>query len=513
MGAVTAVMVIVTSGLVARIVAHRFEATDVWLLPLAVLGAFVLRAAVAWVHGIVSDRASIRVKQELREELVDDLLDPRRLGPRPSSSRLMTLLGPGMDAFDGYIGRFLPQLGLALVVPALVIAAVAWTDLLSGIIIVLTLPLIGVFMALVGLMTQDRVDRRWAAMERLGRHFADVLDGLVVFKIFGRRQEAGLEHIGQRHREESIKALRLAFLSTLVLELVSTISVALVAVSVGLRVVDDKLSLVNAMFVLILAPEAYLPVRRVGLLFHDSQEGATATMESLDVLEHDRHTGELPAPLGPVTIEAEGVSVTHPGRQRRSLDVPHLVIHPGEHVALIGPSGSGKSTFLALMLGFERADTGRITADGVDLAEIDPVQWRRHLAWVPQNPQVVAGTIIDNVTLAADGVDPAAVQRALEDVGLTDIDPARVLAEGAPDLSAGERRRLALARALVRVRHQGAWLVLLDEPTAGLDADREQRVLEAISALGATVLVVTHRPDTVAWATRIVALHVDEVVS
>lgn len=511
LGLGTAGLVIAVSWIVAQIVAARFGLKPVSGLIVGVLIAYLLRAIIARWQAVVAERASVRVKTELRNEIVADLTDPRRLGPRPAPAKLVTILGPGMDAFDGYIGRFLPQLVLSVLVPAAVIAAMAWTDLLSGLIVVFTLPLIVIFMVLVGKLTGERVQRRWAAMERLGRHFGDVLAGLTVFKIFGRPQAAGIKAIGERHRAESMAALRMAFLSTLVLEFLSTISVALVAVSVGLRVVDDEMILVDAMFVLLLAPEAYLPVRRVGTLFHDSQEGVEATASLLAILEHDRHAGREDAPPGPALIRMRDVRVAHPDRNELSLNLPLLELRPGEKVALVGPSGSGKSTAMAVLLAFTRPQYGQVEVGDQNLFSIDPASWRRNIAWVPQEPQVFAGTLAQNVSFASPTASMAEVQRALNDVGLQYLDSNRQLREGAGTLSAGERRRLALARAVLRVRTTQACLILLDEPTAGLDASREAQVVETLSALGATVVLVTHRPETLALADRTVHLDVSEV--
>jgi len=505
LGAVTATLIIAVSWLVADAVARRFDGAPLVALPIAIASAFALRALIAWAHAMISERASVRVKQELRTEMLDDLLDPRRLGPRPSSARLITLLGPGMDAFDGYIGRFLPQLALAVIVPTTVIAVVAWIDPLSAVIIALTLPLIGLFMALVGLLTRDKVQRRWAAMERLGRHFADVLDGLVVLKIFGREQSEGLRQVGGKHRRESMRALRLAFLSSLVLELFSTISVALVAVSVGLRVVEGRMELFDAMLVLLLAPEAYLPVRRVGALFHDSAEGGQAAVEVLSLLDHERHAGTRPPPAGPAPIVIEDVRVVFDDRRGPALGVDRATFAPGEFVAVRGPSGGGKSTLLGVLVAMIAPTSGRVRIGETDLAEIDPEAWRRHVAWVPQEPGLIDGTIRDNVALGADGVNDAELSRALRDAAL-EMPLDRTLHADAADLSAGERRRLGLARAIVRVRHGGAWLVLLDEPTAGLDAEREAGTLRAVAELGVTAVVVAHRRQTIAAADRVLTV-------
>lgn len=505
LGFATASIIIVVSWVIAEIVSRRFDGALLAALPLVVVLAFALRAVIAWGHAVVSERAAVRVKQELRDEVVDDLLDPQRLGPRPESSRLITLLGPGMDAFDGYIGRFIPQLGLALVVPATMIIVIAWVDLLSAAIITVTLPLIGVFMSLVGLLTRDKVQRRWAAMERLGRHFADVLDGLVILKVFGRRQEDGLAAVGDKHRRESMRALRLAFLSSLVLELFATISVALVAVSIGLRVVEGQMELQPAMFVLLLAPEAYLPVRRVGMMFHDSTEGATAALEVLDLLEHERHRGAKSPSTEPLFISWHEVEVRYEDRAEPVLLAPYGRIRAGEVVAITGPSGSGKSTFLQVLLAMISPSRGSISVNGIDLSEISVQQWRSNIAWVPQVPGVLADTVAENVRLGCPSASIEQVERVLREVGL-DLDPFRVLAENGHDISAGERRRLAIARAILAVRYGSAILLLLDEPTAGLDGSRELDILALIGSLGVTAVIVAHRPEAIAFADRAIEL-------
>ncbi|MEO6606528.1 MAG: thiol reductant ABC exporter subunit CydD [Aeromicrobium sp.] len=512
-GLLTAGVIVAQAFVIAHAVSKLFSSQPVGTAAAAVAVCLGLRAGLQWWHSVVSSRAAATVKAELRHEILDDLVDPRRTGPAPKSSRVLNLLGPGLDAFDGYIGRFLPQTILATLVPGLVLIAVLAVDPLSALIIALSLPLTVVFMVLVGLVTRDLLDKRWAALQRLGQHFANVLDGLVVLKIFGRSQDEGLRKVGERHRTETIRSLRVAFLSSLVLELVSTLSVAVVAVSVGLRVVDDRMPLEHALVVLLLAPEAYLPIRRVGAMFHDSTEGADAVREVLTLLDHHRHTGTLTPPaLGPASLRFDRVVVSYADRTTPALMIDGETIEAGEFVAVTGASGTGKSTLLDLLMGFIVPTSGRVLLGDVPLTDIDPEQWRLTVAWVPQVPGVIEGTVEDNVRMRNTSATSDEVRDALRDAGAADLSPARWMSESGGDVSAGELRRIAIARALLRVRVGGARLMLLDEPTAGLDAGREAQVLNALRALAVTVVVVAHRPETIASADRQIRLASSEQV-
>ena len=506
LGLLTAVALIVEAWAVADIVAGRFDQADVnFVIGVAVL-TIASRGLIGWAQTVVASRAAARVKADLRAELVADLMDPRRVGSRPSSARTITLLGQGMDALDAYIGRFLPQVVLAAIIPGVVVVVMLIADPWSGLIAAVTVPLIVVFLVLIGLRTQDEIGRRWRAIDRLGRHFADVLDGIVVLRTFGRDQAEGIRRTGDKHRRETVRSLRLAFTSAVALDLFSTLSVALVAVGVGLRIVHGDLDLATGLFVLLLAPEAFLPIRRLGAHFHDSTEGVDAVAAVLEVLDHPQHAGTAPAPApaaGP--IELLDVRVQYADRERPALDVDHLVLLPNVVTAITGPSGSGKSTLLSVLLGLELPTHGRISVGAVDLATVDPEQWRQRIAWVPQVPGLIDGTIADNVRLGLKG-STVDVKGALREAGAADLDPDRRIGEGAVDVSAGERRRIAVARAVLRVRIGGATLVLLDEPTAGLDAEREDAVLSTLRSLGATVVVVSHRPSTLAAADRVVTL-------
>lgn len=519
---VMAGLVVAQSWFIARIVSKGFEGSGLVSVVAAAVAALAVatlaRALLGWIHDVVSARAAVRVKTQLREEVVASLLDGQPgSGPRPDSTHVMTLLGPGLDKLDTYFARYLPQLALALTVPAVVIVAVFAADPLSGITIAVTLPLIVVFMVLVGYMTRERTERRWRAMVRLGHHFADVLDGLVVLKVFGRSrdQTKGITEVGERNRAETMGALRLAFLSSFVLELVATISVALVAVSIGLRIVEGHMALMTGLFVLVLAPDAYLPLRQVGTHFHDSAEGQSVADDVYEILDGASSSStrrDRPAPdLVGATIVVDGVTVSYEGRSAPALPPTSVVLEPGRVTALTGPSGCGKSTLVDVLMGFVAPTAGRVsvrTADGTsyDLAELDLTSWRTRLAWVPQVPGVLAGTVAANVRLGAPDATDDEVAAALRDAGAPDLHPQREVHEAGANLSAGERRRLAVARALLRVRLGGAAVMILDEPTAGLDAEAEQEVRRSLRAARVTVLVVAHRPALVADADTVVAL-------
>ncbi|WP_374999648.1 thiol reductant ABC exporter subunit CydD [Aeromicrobium sp. CTD01-1L150] len=512
LGVLTAGLLVAQAWLLAAVVDALFTGDTVLVVAAGLAAVVAVRGLVAWATSTTSARASVAVRTGLRHDLLDHLLDPRRVGQVPQSARFSALLGGGLDKLDGYVARFLPQVVLVGIVPAVVVVALAVADVLTAVIVVLTVPLVVVFLVLVGLVTRDRLDRRWGELGRLGRHFSDVLDGIVVLKSFGRDQERGLRESGQRHRRATMTSLRTAFLSSLVLELFSTLSVALVAVSTGLRLVAGDLDLMTGLFVIVLAPEAYLPLRRLGASFHDSVDGATVAQEAMDLLESGRTSGWAAVP-DDADIVLENVEVTHTGRTRPALRVPHDVIRPGEFVAVTGPSGSGKSTLLAVLLGFVQPTAGQVRVGAFELDQLDVEAWRRGIAWVPQRPGLLAGTIADNVRLGDPAADDAAVLAALRDAGADDLVPDREVDEAGSSLSAGERRRVGIARALLRVRAGAVRLLLLDEPTAGLDERRESAVLGVLCALHVTVVVVSHRPEAVHVAGREIRLQAPTPVS
>ncbi|MFD7864046.1 thiol reductant ABC exporter subunit CydD [Streptomyces sp. NPDC059783] len=517
LGGAGAALVIAQAMLVAEVVVGGFEdglTVSGLRTPLLLLAAVALgRAMVSWLTELAAHRAGAAVKSELRGRLLARAaeLGPDWLGGQRTGS-LVALATRGIDALDDYFARYLPQLGLAVVVPVAVLARVVTEDWVSAAIIVVTLPLIPLFMILIGWATQSRMDRQWRLLSRLSGHFLDVVAGLPTLKVFGRAkaQAESIRTITSQYRRATLRTLRIAFLSSFALELLATLSVALVAVTIGMRLVHGELDLYTGLVVLILAPEAYLPLRQVGAQYHAAAEGLSAAEEIFAVLETEPPAGGTAGAPASLRLELENVTVRHAGRTEPSLSSASLVVEEGETVALVGPSGVGKSTLLNVVLGFTAPDEGRVRVGGADLACLSPERWREHIAWVPQRPHLFAGTLADNVRLARPDADDDAVAAALRDAGAEDFvarlpeGTRTLLGEDGAGLSAGQRQRLALARAFLADRP----LLLLDEPTASLDGETEAGIVEAVRrlAVGRTVLLVVHRPALLAVADRVVTL-------
>lgn len=516
LGGVGALLVIAQAMLIAEIVVGAFQhglAVAELRTPLLLLATVAVgRGLVAWLTELAAHRASAAVKSELRGRLLEraTTLGPGWLSGQRTGS-LVALATRGVDALDDYFSRYLPQLGLAVVVPVAVLARIVTEDWVSAAIIVGTLPLIPVFMVLIGWATQSRMDRQWQLLSRLSGHFLDVVAGLPTLKVFGRAkaQAESIRRITGEYRQATMRTLRIAFISSFALELLSTLSVALVAVTIGMRLVHGEMDLYDGLVILILAPEAYLPLRQVGAQYHAAAEGLAAAEEIFSVLETPvPASGTVVAPAGALAFE--GVTVRYPGRSGDAVTDVSFEVAPGETVALVGPSGAGKSTLLNVLLGFVSPTEGRVRIGGTDLTEADLEQWRSRIAWVPQRPQLFAGTIAENVKLARPDADQDAVRRALADAGALEFVDAlplgsdTVLGEEGAGLSAGQRQRLALARAFLADRP----VLLLDEPTAALDGATEAEVVAAVRRLaaGRTVLLVVHRPALLGVADRVVRL-------
>jgi ATP-binding cassette, subfamily C, bacterial CydCD len=538
LGSLSALLIVAQAWLLAEVVTgalYHHESFAQLQTPLAwLLGVVAARAVLAWAAELAAGKSSAEAKSQLRGALLEQVA---QLGTDSSrserSGEVAVLATRGVDALDGYFSLYLPQLLLAAIVPVVVLAAIFSEDWISGAIVALTIPLIPLFMALVGASTREKMDRQVRTLERLGGHFLDVVAGLPTLKVFGRAkaQAARIEEVSERYRTTALATLKVTFLSSLILELVATISVALVAVAIGLRLMGGELALQGGLFVLVLAPEAYLPLRKLGANYHASAEGMAAAEQVFALIEEpstgraadgvarglDGLATQLEAPdMTTADIEVEGLTVVYEGRPGPALEDVSLSVQAGEIVALAGPSGCGKSTLLSVLLGFTRPTSGSVRVGGVSFDRLALDSWRERVAWVPQRPHLFGGSIAENVRIGRGEASDEDVEEACVAVGLGPLlaklpDGIQTrLGERGSGISAGERQRVGLARAWVR----DAQVLLLDEPTANLDGESEREVLEATRRLaeGRTAIVVAHRPALLELADRVVELGAEVLV-
>ncbi|MBU3994179.1 MAG: thiol reductant ABC exporter subunit CydD [Actinobacteria bacterium] len=469
-------------------------------LPLLLGGAavaLVARSLATWGMEVVAARGAVRAKAQLRAAALDaiDRRSPEWLGSRADVGPA-TALGRGLDALDGYFSAYLPQLILTACATPFLVLAVLLADPLSGVTVLIVFPVIPLFMILIGLATRAVQERQWQQLQHLSRSFLDVVEGLSTLKIF-RREQRQFERIAREtgeYRTRTMQVLRATFLSGFVLDLAGTFSIALVAVTVGTRLVTGEFPLALGLFVLLLLPEVFIPIRQVGAAFHSSTEGLAAAQAVFDIIEEPAEA--LPVPGAAQGIRFDSVSVR---RDEREVAGPvSFSVDPGEMVALAGPSGAGKSTLVSALLGFVSPAVGTITRPDT-------------VAWSGQRPGLLQGTVAENVALGAQKADQTLVRRALATVGLGDIEPLRVLGAQGAGLSGGQAQRVAIARALYRAWSTGAGAIVLDEPSSALDAASEALLCAALKAearAGRAVLVVSHRPALIEAADRVVRVGV-----
>ena len=465
-------------------------------------GVIVARAVFVWLLDVLAARGAARVKSQLRVRVVAALgrLGPAWLAER-NSARVTTVVSQGLDALDGYFAKYLPQLILTAIATPLVLLVLLTQDFTTAIIIIVTLPLIPLFMVLVGLATQSVQKKQWAALTKLASGFLDVVDGLSTLTIFGRqhRQVARIDAVTEDYRSRTMGVLRVSFVSGFVLELAGTLSVAVVAVSVGLRLVSGDLALTVGLFVLLLTPEAYLPLRQVGAQFHAAADGVAAADEVFQILDAaPAAQSAASASASPATrsttggplLAVENLTVRY--GDRTVIDGLAVGFAPGRITAIAGPSGAGKSSVVAAVLGFVPYE-GEVTLDGVRL---EPGEARALVAWSGQGPALMAGTVGENIALGASVIDETLLREAMRYAAAELIDPTLVLGEGGSGLSGGQSQRVSLARAFYRALEKGCPVVVLDEPSSALDAATEGELIQGLVRLAATgvaVVVVSHR--------------------
>ncbi len=529
------VVLVAQAGLLARILDqvlfHGAAVADQQKALALLLLLLPLRSALLWGADQCSAEGAVRLQQRLREELLKKL---RRLGPAwlsgQASGDLVATLGEGIEALAGYYSSYLPAMSRVMAVPPTLLVFVFFRDWLSGLVLLATAPLVPFFMILIGKGAQRRNQRQWRALARMSSHLLDRLRGLSTLKQLdaSRREAEVVARISEDYRLRTLSVLRIAFLSSFTLEFFATVSIAVVAVLVGFRLYWNQLTFFDGFFALLLAPEFYLPLRRLGSAYHDRME-AIAAAERLVEIFSAVPPGAVAgtAPFRPahgegVEIVLRGVGFRWPGERGRGEEAPgalnglDLRIAAGERVAVVGPSGAGKSTLFHLLLGFLRPDEGEIRVDGQPLADLDPESWRHRLAWLPQSPRIFHGSVAENIALGRPDAEPEAIEeaarraRCLEFIERLPSGFDTVIGEGGRSLSGGQRQRIALARAFLR----DARLVLLDEPTASLDLASEALIRNSLEELAgqATLVVIAHRRQSLHHADRILVLNEGRLV-
>lgn len=481
------------------------------------VAAFAARSALLWLREWASARAAARVEAQLRAGLADAVgrLGPGWLSTR-NSAKLAVTAGRGLDALDAYFGRYLPQLVLTVIATPVILGVMWWQDWISGLTVLLTLPLIPIFMVLIGLATRTVQQRQWQTLTHLAARFSDTVQGLSTLKVFGRqgRAAASIQRVTDDYRRETMRVLRISFLSGFALEFLASISVAIIAVSVGFRLLDGSLVLSVGLFVLLLAPEAYLPLRQVGVQFHAAAEGVAATDDVFAVLDAAESVPARSTERAASTARSGDLVLQDVAVRYGDTVLPpvSLVARPGTVTVIEGPSGAGKSSVFAALRG-AAAWSGTATYGDADLAHLSPARW---LAWSGQQPGLIAGTVASNVALGDADADRALVTTALALATADDLDPDLVLGVQGSGLSGGQAQRVAVARAIHRHLAGRAGVIALDEPSSALDATTEAALwanLRALADRGATVLLISHRTTARGIADGVVRLEAREVMA
>ncbi len=514
------------SQIISRAFLHSDGLVNLMGLLQLTLALFTLRAILAWGSSISAKTIAVQVKGRVRKMLLDKL---EELGPAylegEQSGEISNTVVAGVEALDAYFSQYLPQLVLSVLVPITILIFVFPMDLLSGFVMLVTAPLIPYFMSLIGSQAKNITDRQYGTLSRLAAGFLDSLQGLKTLKLYNqaKAQTEKIRQTSDQYRKTTMKVLQVTFMSALVLELLATLSTAVVAVQIGLRLLYFRVSLEQALFLLIIAPEFYVPLRLLGLRFHAGMEGQSAAERIFQILDHEplvessSNQSHSKTALPEIKeLEFKNVSFSYPGDRGNALDRISVQINRGDHIALVGASGAGKSTLANLLLGFFSPGEGEILMDGIKLSNLDLKEWRKQIAWVPQKPTLFQDTIAANIRLAKPGASDGAVAAAASAAHLSDLIESLPegyqtrVGQGGARLSGGQAQRLALTRAFLK----DAPILLLDEPTSQLDPVTESQLADATRALmaGRTVITIAHRLNTVFQADRILVLQQGKIV-
>ncbi|NTU50185.1 MAG: thiol reductant ABC exporter subunit CydD [Desulfobulbaceae bacterium] len=491
-------------------------------IPLLLIGfavMSVLRMLLSWLSRNEANRGTLRIKDDVFNRLIETI---GKLGPTYSrsvqSGQLSTTVIKGVEALDAYFSQYLPQLILGVMSPLLIVAVVFWADWLSGIILLVTAPLIPVFMILIGKTAAKATDKQWDTLSKMGGYFLDVLQGLTTLKLFAqsKTRRKGIEEASEAFRSSTMEVLKTAFLSSLTLELVGTIGTALIAVSIGLRLMKGGMEFQPALFVLILTPEFYLPLRQLGLKFHAGMEGMSASKDIFAIIDRSEASpiqGKTALPekiLEQNPICFEQVTFSYPNSSSPALDKISCTFPAGKTTAIVGPSGAGKSTLISLLLRFHKPNAGKVYIDGLSIHEVQLEEWHRQISWVPQHPYLFNTTLNENLLLSKPTASEAELCDTLEKAGLKEFvrelpnGIETVVGEMGARLSGGEAQRVALARAFLK----DAPLLILDEPSSQTDPELEASLRYSIDLLkkNRTTIIIAHRLETIRSADQILVI-------
>jgi ATP-binding cassette, subfamily C, bacterial CydD len=522
-GILAAAMLVVQAYYLSQVIDSAFiqkSGMEKLILPLGLFALFsTLRMAFNWFSHTEANRGTLIIREKVFTRLTSTV---GALGPiyakSVQSGRLSTTLLKGVEALDAYYSQYIPQIFFALFTPLLIAVTILPGDPISGGILLITAPLIPLFMIVIGKSASAMTEKQWKTMSRMSGFFLDVLQGLPTLKLFAqsKRQHDAIEESGESFRHATMRVLKVAFLSSLTLELVGTIGTAIIAVGIGLRLMAGHLTFQHALFVLILTPDFYLPLRQLGTKFHAGMEGVSASKEIFAILDQSAPAAVEQAAFfvqesaGKRPILFTDVTYTYPGGSQPALQGINVTIPAGKTTAIIGPSGAGKSTLINLLLRFQEPGQGRITIDGNPINAVPLEVWHRHISWVPQHPYLFNATLRENILLARPDASAAEMDGALKKTGLsTFIDTLpngldTMIGEQGARLSGGEAQRVALARAFLK----NAPLLVLDEPTSHTDPELEAALRSSIRELmkGRTTVIIAHRLETIRSAEQIIVI-------